>query len=188
MSDVAPVAEDRKSFRLLGAIGLVLGLLSTSRMVVELYQTRHLRAVPAYYTYLAYDFLLAIAAGVNGAALLRNRGWSTASSTVTATALFIRSALILLDSGRTYLSLLLEGGVGRDPVISFVIASRLLLYATEALYGPILAGFVYIDLQCREATPKEKRRFWWLLGAAALACAGAEILLRLVPATHLVDY
>jgi hypothetical protein len=190
MSDVAPAAEDRKTFRLLGAVSLLLGILSITRIAVELYQTRTMTVVADYFLRLAYDFLLALAACLGGVGLLRDLRRATASITLTATALFVTSAMMLINYGHTCLSLLLELGMQRLP-ISVVLTSRLLLAGIHAIYWPIVAGHIYIELQCRDpndpSTRTAKRRFWWRLGAAGLACAGVELLLRLAAPSQVID-
>jgi len=184
MNDVDHGDETANTFRRLGAISLVLGVLSLSRLVVELYQTRTMYGTDRYFASLAADFLLAIATCLTGVGLLRTLRWATACATITAVAVFVTSAARLLDHGKVQLEIILVLGMNHN-VEMFLLASRLFLNGIHVIFGPIVAGHVYIDLQSRDSedlgTREEKRRFWWRAGAAVLACALVELLLHLIP-------
>ena len=174
--------ESRKTFHRLGFFCVILGALSATRIAVELYQARGLPATTDYYLCLAYDFLMAQAACLSGIGLLRNFRWGPAVATVTATALFFTSAAALIERGKADLDLVLGLIANQDLNLWTTFGARLFLTAIHAIYWPIVAGLVYIDLQCRNGDDpeirREKRWFWIRTGATIAVCAAVEILLH----------
>jgi len=186
MSDPAQDDESRKTFRRLGFICVIVGALSGTRIAVELDQARALPATTDYYLYLAYDFLMALAACLSGIGLLRGLRWAPAAATVTATALFFTSAVTLVERGKADLDLVLGLIANQDSNLWTTFGARLFITAIHAVYWPIVAGLVYIDFQCRNAddpaTRREKRRFWIRTGATIAVCAVVELVLRRISA------
>jgi hypothetical protein len=168
----------------LGAISVLLGALSILRLALEIYQTRTMPSGPGYSAYMAYDFVQAFTACLSGAALLRRHRWAIPVSTVAAAALFLTSVVVLVEHGRTQLELPFVLGLNENAGMWSAFGSRVFIMMLHAVYWPIVAGLVYIDLQSRipadPETGREKRRFWICLAATLAVCGAVEIFFRLV--------
>lgn len=168
--------------RRLGAISLVLGVLSLTRMSIELYLVRSLPSAPGYFASVAYDYLLAVAAAAGGIALLRRSRAAVPLTLIVGAALFLTSALAILQYGVSQIRMLLELRTQNNLDLWVGLGSRWLLTVIHAFYWPIVAGHLYLDLQFRDPAAPEtrrlKRRFWMWTGAGLLAGGALELLLR----------
>ena len=177
MSDaVSPPDEDRKTFRRLGLICLVLGFLDATDSAYEIHQTD--KARPA----AIFEFVLAQAAIVSGLGLIQRRGWALEAAVVTAVAGFIHSLLAVVLLGSALVQLLAILGVIFDHNLGVDFGLRLLLILAQVLFWPIVLGMMYIDLQCRAAVEpaaarEGKRTFWGCVAIAAFLTALAELFL-----------
>jgi hypothetical protein len=174
--------EQRKSFRRLGAISLAIGILSLTRLSIELYLVRSLPSASGYVVYVAYDYLLAFAAAASGMALFRRSRPGVPLTLIVGAALFLTSALAIFQYGFAQIRMLLELRTPNSLDLWVGLGSRWLLTVIQAVYWPIASGHLYLDLQFRGPAAPEtrrlKRRFWMWTGAGLLAGGALELLLR----------
>jgi 4-hydroxybenzoate polyprenyltransferase len=175
--------ENRKTLRRLGAISFILGILSITRLSIELYLVRSLPASPGYFSTIAYDYLLATAAAAGGIALFLQTRAGSPLTLIVGAALCLTSALALVQYGIPQIRGLLELGIHEFPYLWTVYGSRWLITLFHAFYWPIAAGHLYLDLQFRDPTAEETRRLkrrFWIWTAVGLAAGGVmELLLRM---------
>lgn len=175
-------AADPKTFRRLGAISLLLGVLSATRMGFELYLTRSLGGSPQYTAYTTYDFLQALAAGVSGAAMLRRQRWAMPVTLISAASIFLSAVVALVVYGAGVVKMFVELRFNQNLELWAGFGSRWFITGIHVVYWPIVVGHLYIDLQCRppeeaEGTRKLKRSFWICIVPALAACGIVEFLL-----------
>jgi hypothetical protein len=168
--------EDRKTFRRLGVISLVLGFLAARDSAFEIHQTDVLRPAAI------VEFVLALAAIVTGLGLMQRRGWALDAAVVTAVAGFIHSLLAVVLLGSSLLNLFTILGLSHDRSLGVEVGLRLLLILAQVLFWPIVLGMMYIDLQCRAsddppAAKEGKRMFWTFVAIAACVTALTELVL-----------